>query len=267
MSKHSDPTQTETIRRHLEEHIAGGIFQPGDRVDEETIANMFGTSRTPVREAVMQLVAAGLLEKQPRRGAVVAPLDIERMLQLFDFASELAGLCTKLATRRMLDSVRSVLEGLHGEMTSMAASEDYAGFTKTNAQFHLEIIRASGNDYLIEDTLNIASKLAPYFRYELTIPGKLPRHVAQHREILDAFATRNADGCAELMRRHAMLEPDIICDFLALQKAIRNQAPGSRPARKIDPVLGRELKAESMENGSASEAVIIAQQRLDHSIS
>jgi DNA-binding GntR family transcriptional regulator len=253
MPKIVDVTQTETIRKRLEEQIASGLLSPGDRVDEERIANLFGTSRTPVREAVTQLVASGLLAKQPRRGAVVATLDMERILQLFAFAAELAAMCARFAARRMTEQTRSALEELHRQMTVMVSAGDSDAFAQANGRFHLRIIQASGNSYMIETTLNAAVRLASYFRYEVTLAGKLPGHLQEHRQILDACAVRDAERCAGLMRLHASLDTEVIADFLVLQKATRTQRRAKSTMREIDPVLGRVLRPEGIVSATEPE--------------
>lgn len=247
MTKTHHETQTQSIRRQLEEQITSGALQPGQKLDEERLASMFGSSRTPIREAMTQLIATGLLHKEPRRGAVVASLDIDRLLQLFAFAAELAASCAKFASRRMSDATLQHLHQMQFSMELLPRDNSSEELARTNGLFHMEIINSCGNAYLIESNLNVAARLAPYFRYELTLPARIPAHMESHREFLQACTKRNADRCAEIIRRHAILDTEIITDFLTRQRASESKTR-SNDSDRIDPVLGRRLKTAGVDS-------------------
>src|SRR3546814_18439334 len=85
------------------------LFRSGEVLDEEALAARFSVSRTPVREAVLQLIQSGLVEKESRRSATVAKLDLRRLIHVFETISELEGLCARFAARRMTASERGDL--------------------------------------------------------------------------------------------------------------------------------------------------------------
>ena len=89
------------LRDGIEEEIATGRFLPGERLDEQTLAERFGVSRTPVREALQQLAARGLVELRGRRGAIVSAPDAARLLEMFEVMAELEAMCGRLAARRL----------------------------------------------------------------------------------------------------------------------------------------------------------------------
>src|SRR4029453_2005869 len=94
--------RSEHVRELIEEGIATGRFPPGMRLDEVELADRFNVSRTPLREALFQLAAAGIVEMQPRRGTVVAEVSPHRMVEMFEVMAELEAMCGRLAARRML---------------------------------------------------------------------------------------------------------------------------------------------------------------------
>ncbi len=99
--------RAEALREQLEQDIVTGHFKPGERLDEQSLATRFGVSRTPIREALMQLASTGMVELQPRRGAFVASLSLREVLERFETMAALEGMCGALAARRITDgSVR-----------------------------------------------------------------------------------------------------------------------------------------------------------------
>ena len=91
---------SERLRESIEEEIATGRLPPGSRLDEVDLAARFGVSRTPVREALNLLLGEGLIESGLRRGAVVAQITPQRLLEMFEVMAELEAMCARLAVRR-----------------------------------------------------------------------------------------------------------------------------------------------------------------------
>src|SRR3546814_18301632 len=89
------------LRDRLEEEILSGQRPPGARLDESKLAQHFGVSRTPVREALRELAAADLVVLRPRQGAVVATVTVTQLLHMFEVMAELESFCARLAARRM----------------------------------------------------------------------------------------------------------------------------------------------------------------------
>ena len=98
--------RADALRDRLEQDIVTGALRPGERLDEQSLAARFGVSRTPIREALMQLATAGLIELQPRRGAFVASLSLRDVIERFEVMAALEGACAALAARRITESER-----------------------------------------------------------------------------------------------------------------------------------------------------------------
>ena len=101
------------LRDRLEEEILSGHRPPGSRLDESKLAQHFGVSRTPVREALRELAAADLVVLRPRQGAVVATVTVTQLLHMFEVMAELESFCARLAARRMSGTERRRLAEVH----------------------------------------------------------------------------------------------------------------------------------------------------------
>src|SRR4029453_2541526 len=93
--------RAEALRDEIEQDIVTGRLKPGERLDEQSLAARFAVSRTPIREALMQLASTGLVSLQPRRGAFVASLSFKDVIERFEVMAALEGMCGSLAARRI----------------------------------------------------------------------------------------------------------------------------------------------------------------------
>lgn len=208
-------SQAEFVRSGIEARISQGLLIPGQRIEEVEIAEIFGTSRTPVREAVSQLVAAGLLHKTPRLGAVVPRLDLRQTLDLMDFSAELAASAARFAARRLRTEEMDTLRELCAKLEAHLLANDVASYASTASLFHSTIIAASRNSYLIEALERSVIHLARYFRYCLTYPGQMRADLDDHHKLIAAFEASDGEAARMLMRQHALIDPDIIGDYIA----------------------------------------------------
>src|SRR5215467_4147628 len=129
-------TRAEELRLQLADEIVRGTLAPGAALDESEIARRFNVSRTPVREALRQLAASGLVEAKAHRGAVVARPTIERLTGMFEAMAELEALCAGLAAARMTRMERHRLEAVHEELRVLSHAGNPERFHEVNARFH-----------------------------------------------------------------------------------------------------------------------------------
>src|SRR5437762_3304368 len=125
-------TRAEELRLQLADEIVRGALPPGAALDETDIARRFGVSRTPVREALRQLVASGLVEARAHRGAVVAQPSLERLTGMFEAMAELEALCAGLAAERMTAAERQKLEAIHEELRVLIHAGNPERFNEGN---------------------------------------------------------------------------------------------------------------------------------------
>ena len=100
------------LREQLEQDIITGVFKPGDRLDEVSLAKRFSISRTPIRETLQRLASSGLVERRPRRGVFVRTLSLQELVEMFEVMAELEGMCGRLAARRIIPEMSIRLQEL-----------------------------------------------------------------------------------------------------------------------------------------------------------
>lgn len=214
MSKHT-PTRADQLRRTLEEDIFSGRVKPGDRLDEQSLAQRFGVSRTPVREALRQLSASGLIEVRPRQGAVVAVITLPRLIEMFEVMAELEGMCARLAARRMTEAERKAIVALVDDADDFAEKVDLEGYYVNNRQFHDAIYAGSHNHVLEEMTRGLHHRTAPYRRHQLNRPGRIHESLAEHKLVVEAILSGDAEAAGRAMHRHVNVQGDVFADFLS----------------------------------------------------
>ena len=187
-------TIVERLARQLSDDIASGVLGPGVRLDEKTVAERFATSRTPVREALGQLVALGLAERRPHRGVVVAALGPERLGHMFEVMTELEGTCARFAAERMSDAERDALVRLHAASATAAAADDASAYVAHNRDFHQAIYAGTHNPFLVETIQDVRRRLAPFRNAQFRIGGRPSASFAEHAVVVDAV--RAGDGAA-----------------------------------------------------------------------
>ena len=143
-------TRAEELRLQLADEIVRGALAPGSPLDETDIARRFNVSRTPVREALRQLAASGLVDARAHRGAVVARPSIERMTEMFEAMAELEAMCAGLAAERMAPAERHGLEAIHEELRVLSHAGNPERFHEVNERFHNAIYAGSQNGYIAE---------------------------------------------------------------------------------------------------------------------
>jgi DNA-binding GntR family transcriptional regulator len=206
---------SERLREAIEEEIATGKLQPGAHLDEAELAQRFGVSRTPIRETLILLAGAGLVEARPRRGAVVAQVSAQRLVEMFDVMGELEAMCARLAARRITDEEMAALEQVHQDCRQAAESGDSDAYFYANERFHLAIYGASHNVFLAEQAGAIQRKLRPYRRLQLRVRNRVQRSFAEHQAILDALRVANGEQSAQAMRSHVVVQGERFADLMA----------------------------------------------------
>lgn len=208
-------TQCEIVRSALERDIFTGQLPPESPLDEDLIAKRFSVSRTPVREALLQLIEAGLVDKPSRQRAVVAPLDLRRLIQSFETLSELEATCARIAARRITQEELQALIEIQRLSEVALLAKDQDEFGRQGARFHLALWRAAHNDVLFDITRNLAVRMNPFRMFQLRAQGRPEANHEDHRAILELLAKGKADEIYTLMRGHVTVQGDVLAEYIS----------------------------------------------------
>jgi DNA-binding GntR family transcriptional regulator len=198
-------TRAEELRLQLADEIVRGVLAPGSALDETDIATRFKVSRTPVREALRQLAASGLIDARAHRGAVVARPSVERLAGMFEAMAELEALCAGLAAERMLPAERHRLEAVHEELRVLSYAGNPDRFHEVNERFHNTIYAGSQNGYIAEITLATRVRVQPFRRAQFRNLGRLAKSHAEHNRVVVAIMRGDRVGASAAMRAHIEL--------------------------------------------------------------
>jgi len=195
---------SDRVRNALTEEIASGHLSAGTNLDEQQLADRFGASRTPVREALRQLSVSGLVELRPRRGVVVTRLTPERIMDMFETTAEVEAMCVRLATYRMTPLERSRINDLHHDSRRLVEARDVTAYDAFNRSFHQLLYRATHNGFMAEQALAIGSRLEAFRRMQLRQGDRIAASHAEHGLVLAAVAEGDGDVAARRMRAHML---------------------------------------------------------------
>jgi DNA-binding GntR family transcriptional regulator len=215
------------LRETLEDDIVSGRLRPGERLDESDLADRFGVSRTPIREALIQLSGSGMIELRPRRGAQVTLLGPRELLEYFEVMGELEASCAGFAARRMSQSDRERIALAHEACRTACRERDSNAYYRANAEFHEAIYAGAGNRALLIETRTLQRRLQPYRRLQLRVQDRLSRSFAEHEGIVDALMAGDGALAGERLRAHVVVQGERFMALLAeLQRetAPRDQA-------------------------------------------
>jgi DNA-binding GntR family transcriptional regulator len=196
-------TITDRIQKSLAQKIISGALTPGQKLEEKALASQFGVSRTPIREAMRELSARGLVELVPRRGVVVATIGIDRLADMLTAECELEAMCAKLAARQMTALERGQLKEFHERARNLLESDDESDYLALNHSFHDLICRSVHNRTLYETVRDLRERLGPFRQSQAGRVGtRLARSFDEHTMIVDAILKSDAEGAYEAMRSH-----------------------------------------------------------------
>ena len=215
---HGMAGQTETIVQAILTSIENGALAPGDVIEEQALGAAHGVSRTPVREAMIQLESTGLIVRNPRKGATVYRPTLEEFLAILEVHAKLEGQAAGLAARRLSKTHAAALEA------AVRACETHAAtlgdgepdlYYQRNLDFHRTVAEAAGNPFLLDMIKTNARKLMAYSRARYHYAGVIATSAREHREIATLIAARQSDKAAQAMERHVSFAHVTALDLLA----------------------------------------------------
>lgn len=199
---------SERIRADLSELIRQGHLFPGEAIDEAALAKRYDVSKTPVREALLQLEAQGLLQSLPRGGMVLAKMDLRQLLSLWELLAEVEAIAVRLACERITPDEFDAIEQIHQQSKIYADSENLVGWQKSNEQFHDLIYRSARNSYLHQDVLRLRAQTGAYRMHAFGALGRIQSSYLQHDQIIEALRKRDSSLASQSMMKHILPASD-----------------------------------------------------------
>ena len=201
-----DVRRADSILDDLENMILTGALAPGERLDENRLADRFGVSRTPVREALQKLATSGLVEQFPRRGVFVREPGFPELVEMFEAMAELEAACGRLAALRIAEMTLQSLRDCNALCQLAVEAGDADRFYHQNERFHQLIYSATENGFLEEQALRLQKRLKPFRRMQLQLRGRLAQSMAEHEAIVEALAQGDGDAAANALRIHVAVQ-------------------------------------------------------------
>ncbi|SDM72321.1 GntR family transcriptional regulator [Polaromonas sp. JS666] len=190
----------EEVAELLRQRIFSRELAPGSWIDELKLAEEYGISRTPLREALKVLATEGLVTMKVRRGAYVTEVserdlaDVYHLLALLE--SDAAGVVAAQATPSQLKE----LQGLHEELEKAAGSRER--FFEINEAFHMRLLEIANNRWRDQMVADLRKVMKLNRHNSLLKSGRIEESLAEHRAIMQALAARDAEATAQRMREH-----------------------------------------------------------------
>jgi DNA-binding GntR family transcriptional regulator len=196
-------TLREKILETIRDAISSGALKPGERVAEPDLAERFGISRTPIREAFRQLESEGYLTVIPRKGAVVISFSTKEIEEFYAIKSILEGYAAHRACKNLSDKEIDKLAAINDKLRQLAEGEDIKHFFKIHNDFHELFRKAADNQKLDEMISGLVEKFQRLRYASLSKPGRMKISVLEHAKIIEAFRARDADLAEQLVRKNA----------------------------------------------------------------
>lgn len=211
--------RADSIAEELEELIFDGTFGDGDRLDEVRLAEQFGVSRTPLREAFQRLALSGLVQLIPRRGAFVRQPGPVELMEMFEVMAELEAVCGRLAAKRISDQALDELNDANAKCQAAVDAQDSDAYYVENERFHRILYRESGNGFLEQEACKLHKRLKPFRRQQLRFRGRLAQSMDEHKAVVQALVRGDGEAAANALRDHVAVQGEKFHTLMASLKS------------------------------------------------
>ncbi len=208
-------TLRERILETIREAILKGDLKPGEKVAEPELAERFGISRTPIREAFRQLESEGFLTVIPRKGAVVAALSERDVQEYYAVKSILEGYAAELAAQNLSEKELAKLESINERLKVLASAGDVKAFYKIHHEFHDIFLKAADNSKLYDLIQQLGMKFSRLRMASLSVEGRMAISVAEHDKLLAAFRQHDGKTAEALVKKTAAIGGNVLLESMA----------------------------------------------------
>jgi DNA-binding GntR family transcriptional regulator len=211
----------QSVADRLRDWIVQGELAPSVRLNERLLCEQLGISRTPLREALKSLASEGLVSLQPNRGAIVTPLTVAGIKEIFQVLGSLESLAGELVCEHASAADIAELRAMHYQMVAHHARRDLAEYFRMNQAIHMRLVEASGNATLAQTyrQLNAHVRRARYMAN--LSEARWEKAVREHEAMMSALVARDAATLKQLLKEH------LGAKMIAVLAALESQSQGS----------------------------------------
>ena len=195
-------TVSAAVAEALRQRILSGTLAPGFQLRQDALAEEFGISRIPIREALLQLEAGGLVKIVPHRGAVVSGLSVEEIEDVFQLRVSLEPQLLILSARHLTPEDFAELRALRDEYSAALAAGQVQHWGELNRRFHLGLLRHAGRPRSLSIVAGLLQDCDRPTRLQLSVTGDVARADMEHTTILDLCEAGEIVAAANLLRVH-----------------------------------------------------------------
>ena len=192
------------VAERLRQRIFAHELTPGTWIDEQKLAEQYGISRTPLREALKVLASEGLVELKPRRGCYVTEISSQDLDDIFPLMAMLEGRCASEAVSRAGPEDIGTLREIHERLEQSAREGKIDAFFEANQEFHRKIQELSGNRWLLSVIQDLRKVLKLSRLHSLSLEGRLQQSLEEHRTIMAAMEAGNPAAAENIMHDHLL---------------------------------------------------------------
>ncbi len=207
--------------QQIRDEIICGNFRPGSRMRLRDLASQFKVSTQPIREALSELEAEGLVTTEPRKGAVVSALSVEELLDIYEIRATLEAMATRLAVPKISAETLATLENIISDMDNHLG--EVVELVQLNKKFHLTLYQASNRKHLYSLIGSLRNHTAHYLHAYMIDLGGMPLAQDEHRAVLEACQTGNTEKAATIMYEHVMQAGAGIIDYVKRERTKKEE--------------------------------------------
>lgn len=208
----------------LEAEILQGAFAPGELLNEMELATRYGVSRTPVREALLNLSASGLIELKPGAGAIVVGISLDTVFEAYEVLANSLGFACALAAVRMTARQRAELQGIVVRMAELTSEADRDRYIELDEALHEAILQGAGNLLLAHQVRRCKRRIAAVRQRSMRSHKSVSHIVPELERVVDAIAAHDADAARAALQDHVSVRGDGAQRLVAHWQALNQNA-------------------------------------------
>ncbi len=188
------------VMDYLKQEMESGNLKPGDRINEKEICQKLGVSRTPIREALIQLEREGFVEISPRKSIRVKKLTLKEIEDIYQIIGALESEAAQIACDRLSPEDIAQMEEDYNQMVQALAEDDFKKYMDINLKLHNIHLRLCGNDVLVNIVNQLKKRLYDFPRIMVKIPEWEEKCIEEHRQLIQFFKEKNKAAIKELIK-------------------------------------------------------------------